>query len=115
LKVYEHTSDFLRQLELSDGELSKSIISTIGDLDAYQLPDAKGYASLMRYLTGVDDDQRQRLRNEVLTTNQEDFHALAGFVEQADQRGQVVVLGSADSITSASAELPGGMEVRKVT
>lgn len=30
--------DFLRNLEMSDDELSKAIIGTIGDVDAYQLP-----------------------------------------------------------------------------
>lgn len=34
------TVDFLRSLEMSDDELSKAIIGTIGDVDAYQLPGA---------------------------------------------------------------------------
>ncbi len=32
------TVDFLRNLEMSEDELSKAIIGTIGDVDAYQLP-----------------------------------------------------------------------------
>lgn len=32
------TADFLRGLEMSEDELSKAIIGTIGDIDAYQLP-----------------------------------------------------------------------------
>ena len=34
------TVDFLRNLEMSDDELSKAIIGTIGDVDSYQLPGA---------------------------------------------------------------------------
>ncbi|KAL0365417.1 UNVERIFIED_CONTAM: Presequence protease 1, chloroplastic/mitochondrial [Sesamum angustifolium] len=47
LDVYDGTSNFLRELEMDDDALTKAIIGTIGDVDAYQLPDAKGYS---RYL-----------------------------------------------------------------
>jgi Zn-dependent M16 (insulinase) family peptidase len=51
LENYDNTAQFLQELELSDAELTKSIIGTIGGMDAYLLPDAKGYQSLMRHLT----------------------------------------------------------------
>lgn len=44
LDVYDGTGEFLRQLEMDDDALTKAIIGTIGDVDAYQLPDAKGYS-----------------------------------------------------------------------
>lgn len=44
LDVYDGTDSFLRELELDDDTLTKAIIGTIGDVDAYQLPDAKGYS-----------------------------------------------------------------------
>lgn len=44
LDVYDGTASFLRELELDDDTLTKAIIGTIGDVDAYQLPDAKGYS-----------------------------------------------------------------------
>lgn len=44
LEVYDETARFLRELELDDDALTKAIIGTIGDVDAYQLPDAKGYS-----------------------------------------------------------------------
>ncbi|PWA44349.1 presequence protease 2 [Artemisia annua] len=44
LDIYDGTSDFLRQLEMDDDTLTKAIIGTIGDVDSYQLPDAKGYS-----------------------------------------------------------------------
>lgn len=43
LDVYDGTGDFLRGLELDNEALAKAIIGTIGDVDSYQLPDAKGY------------------------------------------------------------------------
>jgi hypothetical protein len=58
--AYDATADFLRGLELSDDELTRSIIGAIGAIDAYQLPDAKGYTSLTRYLTNETDERLQK-------------------------------------------------------
>jgi hypothetical protein len=34
---------------------TKAIVGTMGELDTYQLPDSKGYTSLMRHLLGVTE------------------------------------------------------------
>lgn len=52
LDVYDGTGDFLRKLQIDDDTLTKAIIGTIGDVDAYQLPDAKGYS---RYVYEIVD------------------------------------------------------------
>lgn len=44
LDNYDGTSQFLREIELDKDSLTKAIIGTIGDVDSYQLPDAKGYS-----------------------------------------------------------------------
>lgn len=56
------TVDFLRSLELTPDELSKAVIGTIGDIDSYQLPDAKGRTAFMRHLLEVSDEERQQRR-----------------------------------------------------
>lgn len=43
LDIYDGTGDFLRGLDVDEDTLTKAIIGTIGDVDSYQLPDAKGY------------------------------------------------------------------------
>ena len=48
LEAYDGAPGFLRSLELDSDALTKAIIGTIGDVDAYQLPDAKGYAAMSR-------------------------------------------------------------------
>jgi Zn-dependent M16 (insulinase) family peptidase len=53
--------------------LLQAIIGAIGEIDAYQLPDAKGFTALNRYLLGVTDEERQRRREEVLGTSNKDF------------------------------------------
>jgi Zn-dependent M16 (insulinase) family peptidase len=114
LDIYDATAAFLRQLELDEGELTKSIIGAIGDMDAYQLPDAKGYSSMVRYLAGDTDDSRQLWRDQVLNTTQEDFHQFAGVLGKMKDQGAVVVLGSADAIQAANEAREGWLQVKKV-
>jgi Zn-dependent M16 (insulinase) family peptidase len=114
LKTYDDTAAFLKNLDLSQEELTKSIIGVIGDLDAYQLPDAKGYTSLVRYLVGETDEERQLLREQVLDTRPEDFQAFAGVIEQVRDAGRVVVLGWQDAIQQANQELDGKLDVKRV-
>jgi len=60
LKNYDGTAQFLRETELSDEEITRNIIGVIGNIDTYQLPDAKGYTSMVHYLTGETDEILQQ-------------------------------------------------------
>jgi presequence protease len=101
LEVYDQTGDYLKNLEIDESELTKAIIGTIGDLDAYLLPDAKGYTSMRWHLLGTTDEERQRLRNEVLNTSLEDFHHFGEFIEKINNHGVVVVLGVDEAVQAA--------------
>jgi Zn-dependent M16 (insulinase) family peptidase len=114
LREYDQAANFLRHLELSQAELVKTIIGAIGDLDAYQLPDAKGYTALQRYLVGETDAQRQVWRDQVLSATPADFHAFGESLQHVKEAGLVVVLGSPDAIERANAERDGFLEVKKV-
>jgi len=114
LDIYDHTAAFLRESELSQDELTKSIIGAIGEVDQYQLPDAKGYSSMLRYLVGDTDEIRQRMREEILATSAADFLAFADALAQVVDRGLVVVLGSQAAIEAANAERAGWLDVSKV-
>ncbi|NKB70389.1 MAG: peptidase M16 [Candidatus Latescibacteria bacterium] len=93
LAAYDGAGAFLENLQLDEDELARAIIGTIGDLDQPQLPDAQGYTSLVRYLTGTDDDFRQQLRNQILDTRPEHFRAFGAVLSQAVDQGEVVVMG----------------------
>jgi hypothetical protein len=114
LENYDQASRFLCELDLSQEELVKAIIGAIGILDAYQLPDAKGYTSMMRFLVGESDDMRQQRRDEILGTTLADFRALGDVLEQVGARGTVAVLGSPDAIAQANAARGDWLKVVKV-
>ncbi|OGO28602.1 MAG: peptidase M16 [Chloroflexi bacterium RBG_16_54_18] len=114
LDNYDGTSEFLRHLELHPDELTKSIIGAIGDLDAYQLPDAKGYSAMARYLVGDTLESRQQWREQILSTSAEDFHHFGEVLEKLNQSGRVVAMGASDTIEKARVQYPGWKLVRKI-
>lgn len=114
LDVYDKTAEFLRSVPMSDDDLARAIIGTIGRLDAYQLPDAKGYSALLRYLTGTTDEIRQRIRDQVLSTSVADFRDFAGVLDAVARQGVVCVMGAEQAVTTANASLGGRLKPIKV-
>ncbi len=111
---YDRVGPFLRQ-EINKDELTKSIIGSISNMDGYQLPDAKGSSSMVRYLSNSTDEYRQQARDEILGTTPADFAQLADVLDEVVNNGLVTVLGSADAISSANAEMGGDwLQVSKV-
>ncbi|KAL6546089.1 hypothetical protein OROGR_009963 [Orobanche gracilis] len=113
LDIYDGTSNFLRELQMDDDALTKAIIGTIGDVDAYQLPDAKGYSSLLRYLLGVTEEERQIRREENLSTRLIDFREFADVIEAVKNKGVVVAVASPEDVNAANETRPNFFEVKK--
>ncbi|XP_039019417.1 presequence protease 1, chloroplastic/mitochondrial-like [Hibiscus syriacus] len=113
LDIYDGTGDFLRKLEVDDDTLTKTIIGTISDVDAYQLPDAKGYSSLLRYLLGVTEEERQRRREEILSTSLKDFKEFADAIDAVKDNGVAVAVASPDDVESANKERSNIFQVKR--
>ena len=86
-EVYEGTGEFLRTTPLKGEELANCVIGTMGDLDPCQLPDAKGYGSMLRYISGLTDTRRQEIRDEVLATTTRRFPPLCRGPECGEGEG----------------------------
>jgi presequence protease len=114
LEAFDGSGRFLKDLKLGDDELVKAIIGTIGDIDQYQLPDAKGYTSMVRRLTGENEERRQKMRDEILGATKKDFQSFGELLESAMPKGVVKVLGSETAIQEAAAKNPGWLKVVKV-
>ncbi|GAB2267261.1 Homeobox protein PKNOX1 [Dionaea muscipula] len=113
LDIYDGTGDFLRSLEMGNDALTKAIIGTIGDIDAYQLPDAKGYSSLLRYLLGVTEEERERRREEILSTSLRDFREFADVIDHVKHKGVMVAVASPEDVDSANKERPCCFQVKR--
>jgi Zn-dependent M16 (insulinase) family peptidase len=114
LDTYDRTADFLEGADLGEAELTRNVIGTIGEIDTYRLPDAKGFGSMQRYLLGDTEEARQQLREEILSTTAADLRNFAGAMTEVAAHGRVVVLGSEQAIEGANKERPGLLDVSRV-
>ena len=83
-------------------------------MDQYLLPDAKGFVSMVRYLSGETDEERQKIREEVLGTTASDFRSFGKILEIAMAEGLVKVLGAESAIQEASEQRPGWLKLLRV-
>ncbi|KAJ9507546.1 hypothetical protein QJQ45_019088 [Haematococcus lacustris] len=103
--AYGGAPDYLRNLNLTQEEITKAIIGTIGDVDSYQLPDAKGYSALSRWLLKVTDEERQQRRDQILATSLKDFREFGQVLEVVrGDAGRVVAVTSAEKAAEAVAQ-----------
>jgi len=96
LEAYGKTGAFLKNLKLDKDELTRALIGAIGAVDTYLLPDAKGYADTLRWMTGVTDEKRQRQRDELLATTADDFRQFGEFFSM--DNAVTSVLGSKEAV-----------------
>ncbi len=101
LKVFDESAAFLEQQALDPAEIEKGVIGTIGDMDKYLFPDAKGLHSMIRYLVQDTDAKRQARREQILNTNKRDFQEFGSWMSALKDSGQVVVLGDESRLETA--------------
>lgn len=105
LEAYDGVADYLAEVEISRDELEKSIIGGIGELDSYMLPDAKGFTSLMRHLTGEDAEFRQKVRDDILSCDTEGFRKFAEAAKSVAENGDIVVIGGRKALEESGLKL----------
>jgi hypothetical protein len=111
IDVFDQSKGFLKGLELSNDELTKGIIGSIGDMDDYKLPDAKGFISMARVLSKETDADLQQIREEILGTKAEDFKAFADVLDYVRNNGLIKVLGSQGAIQEVIDKRPGWLNI----
>ncbi|MEN6499186.1 MAG: insulinase family protein [Rectinema sp.] len=110
IEVYRKVSNYLKSAVVSNEEIHRAIIGTIGEVDAYQLPDAKGFNALLNELTGYTQEVRQTIRDQILATDADDFRRLGEMIEEAMQRSMMVALSAPERIDKALPALPTPIE-----
>ncbi|MBR4423395.1 MAG: peptidase M16, partial [Mailhella sp.] len=104
LDAYKGAAGYLAGLRLSEADITRAVVGAIGDMDHYMLPGAKGAAGFAQWLSGESDEERQRIREEMLGTGLKDFHDFAPHLERALQGAAPCVLGGADAAAVAAGE-----------
>jgi presequence protease len=94
LDAFDGIGEYLENLELSEAELEKLIIGTIGRMDSPLTSSQKGKLALTRYLTGVDEDELNKHRKELLTSTLSDLKNYSKLFYEFSRHGIICVHGS---------------------
>ena len=111
LDIFAQASEYLDKLEISEEELTRAIIGTIGGVDSYLLPDAKGFTSLVHYMTGYRYEDRQTMRGQILAASPADFKALAASIAAAAPFSIAGALSSAQKIDALPESMRDGAKI----
>lgn len=102
LEAFDASARELSHMASDRAALESAIIGVIGDLDEHMLPDAKGFASLLRHLTGDNEDMRQRMREQVLGATAADLTPFVERLQEFAAKGHVCALGPKQALQEAA-------------
>ncbi len=98
LNAYNNASEYLQGFDVNEREMTKYIIGTISNLDTPLMPYYKGLKALGLYIRNITKDDRQRERNEILSTNVETIRSYSEIVAKAMEKDYLAVVGNEKEI-----------------
>lgn len=102
-EIFENAADYIETFEVSDRDMVKFIIGTIGDMDAPLGPASKGVRSFGAYICNADMDMLKKEREEVLCANASSIRALAPLIRTVIDDDYFGVVGNQSEIQKESA------------
>jgi hypothetical protein len=97
-EIYENAADYLENFTVSDRDMVKFIIGTIGGMDTPMSPSAKGVRSFGAYICHAGYDDLKRERDEVINATQDSIRALAPYIRTAVSQDYLCVVGNSGKI-----------------
>ncbi len=98
LKAYDEAPSFIKDFDVSDREMTKYIIGTVSNLEGPLTPAAKGDKALGMYVRGITKEDRQREREEVLSTTVKDIQSYSKTIEEVMKKDFICVVGNEKKI-----------------
>lgn len=96
--VFEGVTEYVKNFDVEDRDMTKYIIGTISDLDVPMNPSAKGNRSLGSYISGITYDKLQRERQQILNADQAAIRGLAGIMEAILKADDLCVIGNEEKL-----------------
>lgn len=99
--IYEGAPDYVRNFTVSDRDMTKFIIGTIGSMDTPLTPASSGTRSFGAYMSHTTMEDYQKERDEVLNADVQSIRALADILQSVIEQNYFCVVGNAAQIQSA--------------
>ena len=78
--------------------MNQFIIGAISDIDVPQTASSEGKANCVYFLTGVEEKDRQKARDEILSCTMEDIRNLSERIKAAFSKEYICVVGAEGKI-----------------
>ncbi|WBW97275.1 insulinase family protein [Oceanirhabdus sp. W0125-5] len=98
LKVYDAAAEYIKNLSITQDDLTKFIIGAMSGIDRATTPHMKGEIATENYIRSISQEDIQRERDELLNTKPEDINALSELVEKSMEMDFCCVLGNDNKI-----------------
>ncbi|MBP5554486.1 MAG: insulinase family protein [Lachnospiraceae bacterium] len=92
--VYEGAAEAVSNFDADERAMTKLIIGTISDMDLPLTPSAKGSRSFNSYMTGITEEDLQKIRDEVLDCTPEDIRKTSEYIKEMMADNKLVVVGN---------------------
>ncbi len=99
--IYEGAPEFVRNFNVSDRDMTKFIIGTIGDMDTPLTPATKGARSFGAYMSHMTIEDYQKERDEVIGADAASIRKLADLLQCVVDQNYFCVVGNAGQIQNA--------------
>lgn len=97
-EIYKNAPKYVENFDASDRDMTKYIIGAISKLDAPLTPSTEGNYCLAAYLTGITEEDIQKSRDEVLSTDVSKIRALAPYISAVVNSGIICAIGDENKI-----------------
>ncbi len=100
LECYREVPEFIRSFVREGGDVTKYVIGAAGDADPIRTPRMRGAACTLRYLRGRDHEDAMRIRQELLSIDNDELLRLADVIEETVGNGAVCVVGGREKLAT---------------
>ncbi len=97
-EIYRNAAGFVENFTVSDRDMLKYIIGTIGAMDTPMPASNMTSYSFSAYMSRVSDEELRRDRRQVMEADQDAIRSLAPIVRKIVDAGHLVVIGNQDQI-----------------
>ena len=99
--VYRNAVKYVEEFDCTERDMTKYIIGTISGVDMPLSPSMLGSFSFSVYMTGVTDEDRQKNRDQILSTTPEDIRALAPYVRILSESDAICTVGGEEKLNES--------------
>ncbi|MBQ8962154.1 MAG: insulinase family protein [Ruminococcus sp.] len=100
LETYKGLGQAVREWCAGGEDLGRYMISTVADTEPLRSPGKLGIYEDEAWLSGIGQEQRRKLRREILSVTKEELLGLCDTLSQLGEKGSVCVAGGPEAVRS---------------